>query len=45
MVFTRKGGFITHGATGCKTAFVKKNGVYTLKLWAPTSTKSGGTRQ
>ena len=45
VVFTNKGGFITHGATGCKTPFVKKNGVYTLNLWVPTSTKSGGTRQ
>ena len=45
VVFTNKGGFITHGATGCKTAFVKKNRVYTLNLRAPTSTKSGGTRQ
>ena len=44
--FGRDHGVITHGGSGKKTKFFKRNGVYVLKVWAPVvSPVSGGMRQ
>ena len=44
-------GTITHGNTGKQTTFIKKDGVYVLRVWAPRArpasapASSGGIRQ
>ena len=51
--FGKDYGVITHGVTGKHTTFLKKNGVYVLKVWIPAAATaatapalvSGGTRQ
>ena len=45
--FGRESGTMKHGVTGKATKFQKKNGVYVLRVWVPTSSElpSGGSRQ
>ena len=49
--FGQQHGVITHGETGKQTTFMKKNGVYVLRVWAPRAgpasapSSSGGIRQ
>ena len=43
VVFTEGGGAIVHRKTGCKTSFVKKDGIYVLEiLVAPAASAPAG---